>query len=67
MVRCKAEVSDFYLLDRVQIPATTQLPVRWVLGASWTGLERSGREAEHLPSASAEMKNASTSPVVLIR
>jgi hypothetical protein len=35
----------------------TQPPIRWVQGAISLGLKRSGREADHLPPSSAEVKN----------
>jgi hypothetical protein len=34
----------------------TQLPVQWVLGALSSGLKRQGREADHSPPTSAEVK-----------
>jgi hypothetical protein len=49
--------------------APTQPPVQWVPGALSLGVMRSGREADHSPPSSAEVKNAwsfiSTSPVRL--
>jgi hypothetical protein len=35
----------------------TQPPIQWVPGTLFLGLKRSGREADHLPPSSAEVKN----------
>jgi hypothetical protein len=35
-----------------------QPPIQWVSGAVSMGVKRPGREAEHLPPSSAEVKNA---------
>jgi hypothetical protein len=47
----------------------TQPPIQWVLGALSLGVKRPGREADHLPPSSAEVKNAwsytSTPPIRL--
>jgi hypothetical protein len=37
---------------------TTQSPIQWVPGAISLGVERPGREADHSPLSSAEVKNA---------
>jgi hypothetical protein len=46
-----------------------QLPIQWIPGALSLGVKRSGREADHSPSSSPEVKNAwnyiSTPPVRL--
>jgi hypothetical protein len=34
-----------------------QIPVQWVPGTLSPGIKRPGREADHLPPASAEIKN----------
>jgi hypothetical protein len=36
----------------------TQLLIQWVPGALSLGVKRAGREADHLPPSSAEVKNA---------
>jgi hypothetical protein len=36
----------------------TQPPIQWVPGALSLGVKRSGREADHSPPSSAEVKNA---------
>jgi hypothetical protein len=36
----------------------TQPPIRWVPGALYLGIKRPGREADHSPPSSAEVKNA---------
>jgi hypothetical protein len=36
----------------------TQPPIQWVPGALFLGLKRPGREADHSPPSSAEIKNA---------
>jgi hypothetical protein len=36
----------------------TQPPIQWVPGALSLGVTRMGREADHLPPSSAEVKNA---------
>jgi hypothetical protein len=47
----------------------TQFPIQWVPGALSLGVRRPGREADHLPPSSAEVKYAwsyiSTPPVHL--
>jgi len=47
----------------------TQPPIQWVLGVLSQGVNRSGREADHSPKPSVEVKNAwsytSTLPVHL--
>jgi hypothetical protein len=50
---------------RVRTPTTgsrpalgpTQPPIEWVLGAVSLGVKRQGREADHSPPSSAEVKN----------
>jgi len=36
----------------------TQPPIQWVRGALFLGVKRPGREADHSPPSSAEVKNA---------
>jgi hypothetical protein len=36
----------------------TQLHIQWVAGALFLGVKRPGREADHSPPSSAEVKNA---------
>jgi hypothetical protein len=36
----------------------TQPPIQWIPGALSLGLKRPGREADHSPPSSAEVKNA---------
>jgi hypothetical protein len=36
----------------------TQPPVQWVPGVVYRGVKRSGREADHSPPSSVEVKNA---------
>jgi hypothetical protein len=47
----------------------TQTPIQWIPGALSLGVKRSGREADHSPPSSAEIKNAwryiSTPPIRL--
>jgi hypothetical protein len=47
----------------------TQPPIQWVLGSLSLRVKRPGREANHSPPSSAEVKNAwsytSTSPISL--
>jgi hypothetical protein len=35
----------------------TQSPIQWVPGALFLGIKRQGREADHSPPSSAEVKN----------
>jgi hypothetical protein len=47
----------------------SQPPIQWVPGVPSLGVKRQGRESDHLPPSSAEVKNAwsytSTSPIRL--
>jgi hypothetical protein len=43
----------------------TQPPIQWVPGVLSLGVKRPGREADHLPPSSAEVKNAWTIPPLL--
>jgi hypothetical protein len=58
-VRFPAELGIF-LFTTVSRPALglTQPPIQWVPGALSLGVKRPGREAEHSPPSSAEVKNA---------
>jgi hypothetical protein len=55
----------FYTSSRPAL-GSTQPPVQWVLGALSSRVKRQGREADHSPPASAEVKkmwiNTSTPP-----
>jgi hypothetical protein len=48
------------------VPGSTQPPIQWVPGALSPGVKRPGREADHSPPTTAEVKNTwihiSTSP-----
>jgi hypothetical protein len=52
-VRFPAGAENFSLHHRVQ---TTQPPIQWVPGAISLGVKRPGREADHSPPSSAEVK-----------
>jgi hypothetical protein len=60
-----------FLFTTVSRPVlgSTQPPIQWVLGALSLGAKRPGREADHTPPSSAEVKNAwsytSTPPIRL--
>jgi hypothetical protein len=60
-----------FLFITVSIPALrpTQAPIQWAPGALSLGIKRTGREADHSPSYSAEITKAwsciSTSPIRL--
>jgi hypothetical protein len=49
-----------FLLTTASRPAVgpTQTPIRWVPGELSLGVKRPGREADHSPQSSAEIKNA---------
>jgi hypothetical protein len=49
-----------FLITTASRPALepTQLPIEWVPGAPCLGVKRPGREADHSPPSSAEVKNA---------
>jgi hypothetical protein len=51
---------DIFLLTAVSRTALgpTQPPVQWVTAALSLGVKRLGREADHSPPSSAEVKNA---------
>jgi hypothetical protein len=40
----------------------TRLPIQWVRGAVSPGVKRQGREADHLPPSSAEVKKGGAIP-----
>jgi len=60
-----------FLFTTVSRPplGSTQLTIQWVPGALSLGVKRPGREADHSPPSSAEVKNAwsytSTTPIRL--
>jgi hypothetical protein len=62
---------EIFLLTNVSMPALepTQPPIQWISGALSIGVKRPGREADHSPPSSAEVKNAwnytSTPPIRL--
>jgi hypothetical protein len=62
---------SFFLLATTprQAQGATQPPIQWVLGALTPGIKGPGREVDHLPPASAEVKNGwsytSTPPIRL--
>jgi hypothetical protein len=69
-VRFPAGARNFSLHHRVQNGSgDTQPPIQWVPGALSLGVKRPGREADHSPPSSAEVKNAwsytSTLPIRL--
>jgi len=47
-----------FLFDTMSIaaPGPTHPPIQWVMGALSLGVKRSGRETDHLPPSSAEVK-----------
>jgi hypothetical protein len=61
-----------FLFSSSSSPAlgTTQPPIQWVHGSSFPWVKRPGREADHSPPISAEVKNTwiciSTTPYVFI-
>jgi hypothetical protein len=58
-VRFPAGAGNFSLHHRVQNgPGPTQPPTQWVPGALSLGVKRPGREVDHSPPSSAEVKNA---------
>jgi hypothetical protein len=70
MVRFPAAAGNFSLHHRVQTGSgALQPPIQWVSGTLSLGVKRPGREADHSPPSSAEVKNAwsytSTTPVCL--
>jgi hypothetical protein len=64
LVECQNGVAAGYGLDergsRVLLPlgalGPTQTPIQWVPGALSLGVKRPGREADHSPPSSAEVK-----------
>jgi hypothetical protein len=57
-VRVPAGAGNFSLNHRVQNGSgPTQPPIQWVPGALSLGLKRPGRESDHSPPFSAEVKN----------
>jgi len=38
--------------------ASTQPPIQWILGGSYLGIKRPGREANYSPPSNVEFKNA---------
>jgi hypothetical protein len=43
-------------------PESTQPPIRWIRGGTSRGVKRPGREGDHLPLTSAEVKNGGAVP-----
>jgi hypothetical protein len=54
------EGQSYFLSATASIPAlrATQLPVQWVPGAIFPGVNRLGREADHLLASITDVKNA---------
>jgi len=44
--------------SHVQTGSGAQPPIQWVPWALYPGVKRPGREANHFPTSSAEVKNA---------
>jgi hypothetical protein len=56
-VQFLAGAGNFFLHHSIQNGSgTTQPPIQWVQGALSLGIERPGREANHSPTSSAEVK-----------
>jgi hypothetical protein len=51
-----AGAGNFSLHHRVQNGSGVQPPIQWVPGALSQGVKRAGREADHSPPSSAEVK-----------
>jgi hypothetical protein len=51
----------FAIMSRLAL-GLTQPPVKWVLRAASPGVKRLGREADHSPPSSAEVKNGGAIP-----
>jgi hypothetical protein len=63
-VRFLAGAGNFSLHHRIQNGSgPTQPPIQWVPVALSLGLKRPGREADHSPPSSAEVKNAWSYPL----
>jgi hypothetical protein len=43
---------------------TTQPPIRWIPGTLSPGIKQPGREADHSPASSAEVKNGEAIPAL---
>jgi hypothetical protein len=69
-VRVPVEVRFLFSLHVVQTGYGAQPPIQWVPGTLSPGVKRPGREADHLPPTSAEVKNTwmytSTPPYVFM-
>jgi hypothetical protein len=46
------------MLFKIMVLGPTQPPIQWVTGAPSLGIKLPGREADHSPPSSAEVKNA---------
>jgi hypothetical protein len=59
MVRFPEGAGNFFFttVSRMAL-GPTQPPIQWVPGALSLGIKRPGREADHSPPSSAEVKNA---------
>jgi hypothetical protein len=58
-VRFPAGAGNFFFTNESRTAlGPTQPPIKWVPGALSLGLKRQGREADHSPPSSAEVKNA---------
>jgi hypothetical protein len=51
----------FYTSSRPDL-GPTQPPIQWVPGAASLRVQRRGREADHSPKSSAEVKNGGATP-----
>jgi hypothetical protein len=64
MIGCSSPGRDwefFYSSPRPdRLSSLPKPPIRWVPGAHPVGIKRRGREANHSPTSSAEVKNASS-------
>jgi hypothetical protein len=57
-VRFPAGAGNFLITASRTALGPTQPPIQWVPGALSLGVKRPGREADHSPPTSAEVKNA---------
>jgi hypothetical protein len=65
-VRSQARATDFSLFYSVQTDAGAHLPpIQWVPGVLSPVVNRQGREANHSPPSSAEVKNGGAIPPFL--
>jgi hypothetical protein len=63
-------VKNFLFSTSIPVLGPTQPPIEWILGALSLGVKWKGREADHSPATSAEVKKmwiyTSTSPYAFI-